>query len=171
MTMADGVAEVSEAVLMAEEAVIAACLLDCWCCDRASCGHEHYEPSCSYLLCSRIIDGGDFWTESLRWCWEGIALLHRRGEPVSVITLALVLDQPPYPHRYSGTRLRQMGGEPGLQEIVNHWFTAIGVEAHARIVKQASERRTRLVEIGKEAARVARGDWAPSGGVSLEFDE
>ena len=129
-----------ETTLLAEEAVIAACLLD----DDA------------YGRVATIVSSGDFFRDSNRMMFAAIAKLARAANPpgeqsqITTITLAYELEL--------RGQLDDVGAEPGIQEIVGRWFTAIGVEAHARIVKQASERRQLLHQASKMAAAAGRGD-------------
>jgi replicative DNA helicase len=112
---------------------------------------------------------GDFWNEQNRAMWLAIQHLSARGELVTVITLAHEL----------ATRgaLDDVLDEVLIQTIVGNWFTAIGVEAHAKIVKQDSERR-RLQRVGAEIVRQANGgnldrarELIDGGGVSLDYGE
>lgn len=155
MRLADGT---SGQVLEAEEAVIAACLLDC------DCHESPADPDgCAYILARQVIERDDIRSEALRWCWDGITRLHSAGEPVTVITLADDLER--------HGRLDEIGAEPAIQEIIGRWFTALGVQAHARIIKRDSERRKRLAELGKEAARVGRGEFGLRGVAAKYRDE
>lgn len=139
-----------DTVFLAEEAVIAACLLD----------DDAYGRICDSL------SSDDFYIASNRMMFAGIARLAQNNTPVTTITLAHAL----------GDGLDRVGGEPAIQEIAGHWFTALGVEAHAQIVKQDSERRQMLQRASRMAAAAGRGDIevpqvAGSGGVSLGWTE
>ena len=130
-------------VLLAEEAVIAAVLLDAE----------------AYVLVADL-EPGDFWNEQNRAMWMAIQHLSAKGELVTVITLAHEL----------ATRgaLDDVLDEVLIQGIVGNWFTSIGVEAHATIVKQDAERR-RLQRVGQEIVKEAnRGNlergWDLAGG-------
>ena len=114
----------------AEEAVIAALLLD----DEA------------VTRVMTILRPQDFFREQNGWCYEGCLALSDRGEPVTLPTLLHELDR--------AGRLDPVGGELYLTEIVNKHFTAVGVEAHARIVARDSLYR-RLVQAGGQIAQLA----------------
>jgi replicative DNA helicase len=101
-------------VLSAEEAVIAACLLE----------DDAYARVCT------IVSSGDFRSPELREMFDAIAYLARHNTLVTAITLGHELAQ--------RNELDRVGGEPAIQEVIGRWFTATGVEAHARIVKADS---------------------------------
>ncbi len=125
-----------DSVLMAEEAVIAACLLD----DEA------------YARVATNVSSGDFYLASNRMMFAGIAHLARENVLVTTITLAHDLAQ--------RDELDRVGGEPAIQEIMGRWFTAIGVEAHAELVKHDSQRRQLFEQAKHMVAAAERGDFA-----------
>lgn len=94
----------------AEEAVLAALLLD----DEA-CVRVH-----------GLVEAGDFFREHNGWIFAAAMTLWLRGEPVTIPTVAHELDR--------AGRLDAVGAEPYLVDLVGKYFTAVGVEAHARIV-------------------------------------
>ncbi len=114
----------------AEEAVIAALLLD----------------DDSYARVVPILKPSDFFREQNAWCYEAALDLAERGEPVTVPTLAHELER-------TG-RLDAAGGEPYLTEVAGKYFTAVGVEAHARIIARDALYR-RLINAAGEIARLA----------------
>src|SRR3990167_10933461 len=97
--------------IAAEEAVIAALLLSS---DAMSaCQLARLEPL-------------DFFREQNAWVYEACAALHERGDAVTIPTVAHELER--------AGRLDAAGGEPYLAEIAGKYFTAAGVEEHARIL-------------------------------------
>ena len=114
----------------AEEAIIAALLLD-------EDGYARVLP---------IVEPSDFFREQNGWCYEAALALAERGEPVTVPTLAHELER-------SG-RLDAAGGEPYLVEVAGKHFTALGVEAHARIVARDALYR-RLIDAAGKIAQLA----------------
>ncbi|MEE8337949.1 MAG: replicative DNA helicase [Dehalococcoidia bacterium] len=114
----------------AEEAVIAALLLD----------------DDSYARVIPILKPSDFFREQNAWCYEAVLDLAERGEPVTVPTLAHELER--------AGRLDAAGGEPYLTEVAGKYFTAIGIEAHARIIARDALYR-RLIDAAGEIARLA----------------
>ncbi len=114
----------------AEEAVIAALLLD----DSA------------YARVLPIVQPGDFFREQNRWCYEAAQALAGRSESVTLTTLAHELER--------DGRLDSVGGEPYLAEIQGKHFTALGVEAHARIIARDALYR-RLIQAASQIAQRA----------------
>jgi len=116
--------------IAAEEATIAALLLDedAW---------RHVEG---------IVEAGDFFREQTGWVFAACAALAARGEPVTIPTVAHELDR--------AGHLDAAGGEPFLAEVAGKYFTAIGVEAHARIVARDAAYR-RLIAAAGQIAQVA----------------
>ncbi|MFN8585976.1 MAG: AAA family ATPase [Dehalococcoidia bacterium] len=110
--------------LDAEEAVIAALLLD----DGA------------FARVSEIVVGRDFWDERARWIFTAAASIHDRREEITIPTVAYELDR--------NGRLDGIGGEVALFGIANRHFAATGVEAHARMVADASRRRD-MIEVAR----------------------
>ena len=117
----------------AEEAIIASLLLD----DDA------------YARVLPIVEPSDFFREQNAWCFEAALALAMRGEAVTVPTLAHELDR--------AGRLDVAGGEPYLVEIAGKYFTALGVEAHARIVARDALYRRLINAAGKIAQRAYEG--------------
>jgi replicative DNA helicase len=142
----------SSSVLLAEEAVIAAVLLDAE----------------AYALVADL-EPGDFWNEQHQKIWGACQWLADREQLVTVITVAHELA--------SRNELKEGLDEVLLQTIVGRWFTSVGIEANARIVTADAERR-RLTRLGAEIVREAnRGnldrarDLTDGGGVSLDYGE
>jgi replicative DNA helicase len=116
--------------IAAEEAIIAALLLD----------------DDSYARVLPIVRPEDFFREQNGWVYEACLSLSERSESLTVPTVAHELDREGH--------LEAVGGEPYLQEIAGKYFTAIGVEAHARIVARDSMYR-RLMQIAGQIAQLA----------------
>jgi len=114
----------------AEEAVLAALLLDAE----------------AYPRVLPLLEPDDFFREQNRWAYEACLSVADRGEEITITTVAHELDRE--------GRLDAVGGEPFLVELANKYFTAIGVEAHARIVARDALYR-RLIEAAGEIARLA----------------
>ncbi len=116
--------------IAAEEAIVAALLLD----DDA------------YARVLPIVRPEDFFREQNGWVYEACLSLAERGEALTVPTVAHELEREGH--------LEPIGGEPYLQEIAGKYFTAIGVEAHARIVARDAMYR-RLMQIAGQIAQLA----------------
>ena len=116
--------------IAAEEAVIAALLLD----------------EDAYPRVLPIVQAADFFREQNGWIYEACLALSDRGETVTIPTVAHELDRE--------GRLDAAGGEPYLAEIAGKYFTAVGVEAHARIVARDSLYR-RLIAAASQIAQLA----------------
>lgn len=129
----------------AEEAVVAALFLD----------GEYALPR---VRAARL-EPGDFFREQNRWCYEACLAVADRGEEITLTTAAHELDRQ--------GRLDAVGGEPFLVELANKYFTAIGVEAHARIVARDALYR-RLIDAAGEIAKVAYRGEADEGAVLAE---
>lgn len=114
----------------AEEAVIAALLLD----------------ESSYARVLPVVQSQDFFREQNRWCYEAAQALAERSEPITLTTLAHELER--------DGRLDAVGGEPYLAEIQGKHFTALGVEAHARIIARDALYR-RLIQAASQIAQRA----------------
>ncbi len=93
-----------------------------------------------------IIQPGDFFREQNGWIYEACLALSERGETVTIPTVAHELERV--------GRLDAAGGEPYLAEIASKYFTAVGVEAHARIVARDSLYR-RLIAAASQIAQLA----------------
>lgn len=116
--------------IAAEEAVIAALLLD----DSAS------------ALVAAIVRPADFFREQNAWIYDACLALAERGEPITLPTVAHELD--------CAGRLDAAGGEFYLVEISGKYFTAVGVEAHARIVANCAIYRM-LIGAAQQIAQLA----------------
>jgi replicative DNA helicase len=100
----------------------------------------------TYARVIPILSPSDFFREQNAWCYEAALDLAERGEAVTVPTLAHELER--------AGRLDAAGGEPYLAEVAGKYFTAVGVEAHARIIARDALYR-RLIEAAGEIARLA----------------
>ena len=116
--------------IAAEEAVLAALMLD----------------EDAYPRVLPVIQPGDFFREQNGWIYEACLALSDRGESVTIPTVAHELER--------AGRLDAAGGEPYLAEIAGKYFTAVGVEAHARIVARDSLYR-RLITAASQIAQLA----------------
>ena len=116
--------------IAAEEAVIAALLLD----------------EDAYPRVLPIIQPSDFFREQNGWIYEACLALSDRSEAVTVPTVAHELER--------AGRLDAAGWEPYLAEIAGKYFTAVGVEAHARLVARDSLYR-RLIAAAAQIAQLA----------------
>ncbi len=114
----------------AEEAVLAALLID----------------EDAYAKVLPIVRPEDFFREQNAWTYEACLALAERGEAITIPTVAHELDRL--------GRLDAAGGEPYLAEVAGKFFTAIGVEAHARIVARDSLYR-RLIAAAGQMAQLA----------------
>src|SRR3990167_6923252 len=113
--------------ISAEEAVIAALLLD----------------DCIARVAD-IVHPEDFYRESNGWIYEACLSIWKRGEEITIPTVAHEL----------GKQLDAVGGEPGLVEIAGKYFTAVGVEAHARVVERDSYYRS-MIQAAQQIASIA----------------
>ena len=100
----------------------------------------------TYARVIPLLSPTDFFREQNAWCYEAALDLAERGEAVTVPTLAHELER--------AGRLDAAGGEPYLAEVAGKYFTAVGVEAHARIIARDALYR-RLIEAAGEIARLA----------------
>ncbi|MFL2647051.1 MAG: replicative DNA helicase [Dehalococcoidia bacterium] len=116
--------------ISAEEAVIAALLLD-------NDAHARIVP---------IIQPNDFFREHNGWIYEVCLQLADRNETITIPTVAHEL--------LRLERLEIVGGETYLQEIAGKYFTAIGVESHARIIARDALYR-RLMQTAGQIAQLA----------------
>ena len=114
----------------AEEAIIAALLLD----------------DDSYARVLPIVRPEDFFREQNGWIYEACLAVGDRNESITIPTVAHELDR--------AGRLDPAGGEPYLVEIAGKYFTAVGVEAHARIVARDALYR-RLIQAAGQIASLA----------------
>ena len=100
----------------------------------------------AYARVLPMLQPPDFFREQNGWCYEACMALADRGEPLTLQTVAHELDR--------AGRLESVGGEPYLQELVGKHFTALGVEAHARIVARDALYR-RLIQASGQIAQLA----------------
>lgn len=114
----------------AEEAIIAAVLLD----DGA------------VWVAREIVGPEDFFREQNAWIFEAALALADRGEDVTLVTVAHELAR--------ADRLDQAGGEPYLVEVAGKYFTAVGADAHARIVWRDATYR-RLIGAAQQITQLA----------------
>jgi replicative DNA helicase len=121
----------------AEEAVIAALLLD----DDA------------YARVLPILQPGDFFREQNAWTYEACLALGERAEPMTIPTVAHELER--------AGHIDQVGGMSALVEIAGKYFTAVGVEAHARIVARDALYRRLIDAAGRIAQRAYEGGPDP----------
>ena len=121
-----------------EEAIVAALLLD---------------DDAALRLVGTGLQPAHFYREAHGWAYAAAIALSERGESVTIPTLAHEL-------REAG-HLDRVGGEPWLAEIVGRHFTAIGVEAHARIVTRDALYRRLIAAAGDIARRAYAGGSDP----------
>lgn len=134
ITPADGLPPHSVA---AEEATIAALMLDGRAIDRCM---------------SVKLKSEDFFREQNGWVYEACQDLVIDGQEITIQSVA---------HRLNvAGKLDMSGGEPYLAEIVGKYFTAIGVETHAEIVKNASRLRQTIAAAGQIAQIAYEGGEA-----------
>lgn len=114
----------------AEEAIIAAILLDGDAVDRVR----------------DMVTPADFFREHNGWAYAACLAVADRGDAVTIPTVAHELDRM--------GRLDEAGGELYLVEIAGKYFTAVGVEAHARIVARDALYR-RLIQAMSQGAAMA----------------
>ena len=114
----------------AEEAVIGAALLD-------------YEECFTTERIQTIVQADDFYTEHLGWAYAAL----REQQQHDLVTLGAYLDS-----------TREWSPEGGwfsyLAGLLDHCFTAIGVEAHARLVARHAFQR-RLLSLAQTMARAS----------------
>ena len=115
----------------AEEAVVAACLLDDTAVARARA----------------IVEPEDFFHDHLRWMYEACVAVTDRGEEATTVNVA---------HELEGKK-GKLGTEDWeswnmeLVELAAKYFTAAGVETHARIVARDAVYRNAIQAAGKIA--------------------
>lgn len=129
----------------AEEAVLAALLLD----DDAVHRVEGLTPE-------------EFFRDQNGWIFAACLEVARRGEEVTIPTVAHELDR--------AGRLDEAGGEPFLVEVAGKYFTAVGVETHARIVARDALYR-RMITAASTIAGLAYKAPADPGMVLAEADQ
>jgi len=116
--------------IAAEEAVIAAMLLDE---DAVFAVLPYLKPE-------------DFFREQNRWTFESCVSIASMGDIPTIPTVGHDLDR--------RGLLDAIGGYQYLAEIVGKYFTAVGVEAHARIVARDAFYR-RLIQVAAQLAQMA----------------
>jgi replicative DNA helicase len=100
----------------------------------------------AYARVLPILQPSDFFREQNAWCYESCLALADRSEAVTIPTVAHELER--------AGRLDAAGGEAYLVEIAGKYFTAVGVEAHARIVARDSFYR-KLIQAASQIAQLA----------------
>jgi len=118
----------------AEEAVIAAMLLDSNAC----------------ALVQPIVTAEDFFRDHNGWVFDAAQAVFSRGDAVTVVSVAAELADKPD----CGTPW-----DLYLVEIVGKYYTAIGAETHARIIARDSFYR-KMISASSEAARLAHAGGA-----------
>lgn len=114
--------------VLAEEAVLGAILLD-----------ESALNACTVARLSPV----DFYREQNGWIYAAAEECMAGGMSVTIPTVAHIMEA-------LGT-LDKAGGEPYLAELAGRHFTAIGVEAHIRIVQQCARYRRMIAAAGRIA--------------------
>lgn len=118
----------------AEEAVIAACLVDA--------------TAPATLL--PLLTTQDFYREKHGWVWEAMAALHHAGQPVNQITVAAALARK--------DRLEPVGGNAFLAQITADLPTTVGAEWYAEGVRRTAQQRRLIAMAGQLAQRAYSGD-------------
>lgn len=118
---------------LAEEAVVAACLLDDDAVPRAEA----------------IVQPQDFFREHNGWIFAACLAVWQRGDEVTIPTVAHELNRV--------GRLDAAGGEPYLVDLAGKYFTAVGVETHARSVHREALYRRGIEVAGQIANRLYQG--------------
>lgn len=129
----------------AEEAVIAALLLDDDALDRVA----------------DMLRAEDFFRDHNGWIFSAATAVHDRGDVVTIPTVAHELDR-------MGL-LDKAGGEPYLVDLAGKYFTAVGVEAHARIIARDALYRRMISAAGQIAQLAYQG--GPDAEAALEDAE
>tara|TARA_B100001996_G_scaffold288558_1_gene228821 strand:+ start:288 stop:1694 length:1407 start_codon:yes stop_codon:yes gene_type:complete len=114
----------------AEEAILAALFLD----------------QDSFAKTISIIEPDDFFNEKNKWIYEAELLVGERNEEITIPAVAHELERMGH--------LDTIGGERTLVDISNKFFTAVGVETHARIVARDSVYR-KIIQASSEIAQKA----------------
>lgn len=122
--------------IAAEEYVLGAILLD---------------PSAADACLISRLEPSDFFREHNGWILEAVYECMEMGEEPTIITVA---------HRMKD-RLDDAGGEPYLSELMSNVLTAIGVEAHIRIIQNCSRLR-KIINIAGQIAQKAYSENDPS---------
>ena len=100
----------------------------------------------AYARILPVVQPEDFFREQNRWCFEAMLAVAERSEALTITTIAHEL--------LEAGHLDAAGGEAYLAELAGKYFTAVGVEAHARIVARDALYR-RLIEASGQIARIA----------------
>jgi replicative DNA helicase len=116
--------------ISAEQAIIAALFLD-----------EE-----SYIKIISIIESSDFFDEKNKWIFESIIAVATRNEKITIPAVSHELERL--------GKIDAVGGERTLVDISNKFFTAIGIETHARIVARDSVYR-KIIQVSSEIAQRA----------------
>ena len=114
----------------AEQAVVAAALLDC--------------EEVRRVGVFRLLSPRDFWYEPERIVWEAILECVKAGEPVTIPTVACKLAELGTIDRLDSLMGPKSGAEVYLVTVTNDWYAPQGVLAHANIVKDYSRRRAQM---------------------------
>lgn len=110
-----------------------------------------------------LVRSTDFFRAQNEWVYEAALHLMERSETIDVPTVAHELDR--------DGRLDEIGGEPYLAELVAGVYTAVGVEAHARIIARDSLYRQTITAAGKVAQQAYVGGHDSAGVLSAWQDE
>lgn len=114
----------------AEQAVVAAALLDC----------EVVKQEGVFRLLSLL----DFFYEPERIVWEAIVACVKNGEPATITTVAHKLAELGTIDRLDDLMGPKSGAEVYLVLVTNDWLAPVGVSAHARIIKEYAARRSQM---------------------------
>jgi len=125
--------------LAAEEAVLAACLLD-----------DDAVPRCE-----AIVQAQDFFREHNGWAYDACLAVWRRGEEVTVPAVAHELER--MGRAAADGHVDHASWGVDLVDIVGKYFTAVGVETHARIIARDALYRRLIQTASHIAARAYEG--------------
>lgn len=114
----------------AEECVLASLMLD----------HERITEISSFLEASHFV------RSKHQWVYEALLVLHQRGQPADLVTVADELER--------RGRLTDVDGPVGLSKLQMRLPTAIHVEYYAQIVERCSVFR-QLIGVAEEIAKMA----------------
>jgi len=124
--------------VMAEEAVIAALMLD------GAVRNDDYKEMVSEAVA--MLRPSDFFRDQHAWVFSACLAIRGRGDEVTWVEVAHELERMGH--------LEAMGGVDALVEIAGRHFTAYGIVGHARIVARCSLYR-RLIQAAGFIAQVA----------------
>lgn len=113
----------------AEDGVIGSCLID---------GE-------AFTRVAPMINAGDFYHETARWCWEAMCRLTERASAIDQITVAYELKDM--------DKLEAVGGAAYLSHLVSIVPTSLDVEHYAEIVRLCSQSR-KLITCGEQIAEM-----------------